>query len=101
MLQQHVAQCHQRVRICGVAVTKCVVVDACGVAHEGHCILDATGAQIFTPAEARFVGLEGIPDDPEGRERVLIAFRPADEQYIASRLEAHPAVATFKLHDLG
>ncbi len=63
--------------------------------------LDATGAQIFTPAEARFVGLEGIPDDPEGRARVLIAFRPADEQYIATRLEAHPAVATFLLHDLG
>lgn len=62
--------------------------------------LDATGAQIFTPAEARFIGLEGIPDDPEGRARVLIACRPSDEQYIASRLEGHPAVATFKLHDL-
>jgi len=64
-------------------------------------ILAETGAQIMTPAEAAFVGLEGIPEDPEGRPRILVACQPADERLIATRLEAHDAVASFKLHMLG
>ncbi len=63
--------------------------------------LAETGAQIFTPEQAALVGLEGIPPDPEGRDRVFIACGPADERFINSRLEAHAAVAVFKLHDLG
>jgi hypothetical protein len=64
-------------------------------------VLAETGAQVMTPAQAKFVGLEGIPDDPEGRDRILVACQPADERLIASRLEAHEAVASFKLHVLG
>ncbi|MBW2458072.1 MAG: hypothetical protein JRI68_26445 [Deltaproteobacteria bacterium] len=64
-------------------------------------VLAETGAQIMTPAEAAFVGLEGIPDDPEGRPRVLVACQPADERLITSRLEAHAAVGGFKLHVIG
>jgi hypothetical protein len=61
---------------------------------------EQTGAQVFTQAEAEFVGLEGLPDDPEGRPRVFIAYQPADEKFIASRLEANEAVLGFKLHQL-
>ncbi len=64
-------------------------------------VLAETGAQMMTPAEAAFVGLEGIPDDPEGRTRVLVACQPADERLISTRLEAHEGVASFKLHVLG
>jgi hypothetical protein len=60
-----------------------------------------TGAQVFTPEEAALVGLEGIPEDPENRPRVLIACSPSNKQFIASRLEASAAVGTFKLHELG
>jgi len=62
--------------------------------------LAETGAQIFTPAEAELVGLQGLPNDPEGRPRLLIAFKPGDEGFIGGRLEAHEAVAQFKLHEL-
>jgi hypothetical protein len=61
----------------------------------------STGAQVMTVAEATFVGLEGIPDDPEGRDRRLIACKPSDERLIASRLEASDAVASFRVFDLG
>ena len=64
-------------------------------------VIEATGAAVMTPEEAAFVGLEGIPEDPEGRKRLLIAFNPTGERLIASRLEAHDAVASFKLHMLG
>ena len=64
-------------------------------------VIAETGAQVMTPSEAKFVGLEGIPDDPEGRPRLLVACQPADERLIASRLEAHDGVGSFKLHMLG
>ena len=73
--------------------------DAAGILSKDT--LDDTGAQVFSPAEARLVGLQDIPEDPEGRARVFIACGPADEGYIQSRLEAHDAVAAFKLHDIG
>lgn len=63
-------------------------------------VLETTGAQIFTPEEAAFVGLEGIPADPEGRPRAFVACKPSDQQFIASRLESHAAVGGFKLHEL-
>ncbi len=59
------------------------------------------GAQIMTPQEAAFVGLEGVPDDPEGRDRRLIACKPADEGLIATRLEAHADVSAFRLLEIG
>ena len=63
--------------------------------------LEESGAQIFTPQEAAIVGLQGIPDDPEDRPRVLIACSPGNSQFIATRLEASAAVGTFKLHEMG
>jgi hypothetical protein len=63
-------------------------------------VLQSTGAQVFSPREAELVGLEGIPEDPQGRARVLIACAPADERLIATRLEAHDGVGSFKLHQL-
>ena len=64
--------------------------------------LDASsGAQVFTPEEAKFVGLEGIPDNPDGHARKLIACGAAEKNFIASRLEANAAVASFRLLELG
>ena len=63
--------------------------------------LEQTGAQVFTQAEAEFVGLEGLPNDPERRPRFFIAHQPADERSIESRLESNEAVAGFKLVQLG
>ena len=62
--------------------------------------LEQTGAQVFTKAEAEFVGLVGLPDDPDDRPRFFVAYQPADERYITSRLEANEAVAGFKLLEI-
>ncbi len=64
-------------------------------------IKESTGAQVMTPEMAQLAGLEGVPDDPEGRPRVLIACRPADVRLIHTRLERNEEVAGFKLHQLG
>ena len=64
-------------------------------------VASSSGAQIMTPAEAAFVGLEGIPDDPEGRERLLVACSSAEERLIATRLEAHGDVSGFRMIQLG
>ena len=63
-------------------------------------ILEETGAQIMTPEEAELVGLQGLPEDPQGRLRKSIACSPSDERLVASRLEAHAAVGSFRLHTL-
>jgi len=64
-------------------------------------IIAESGAQVFTPAQAKFIGLEGIPEDPEGRERAFIACRPADQRLIVTLLERSDKVLAFKLHQLG
>jgi hypothetical protein len=63
--------------------------------------LETTGAQLFSPAEAELVGLEGIPADPKNRPRMFIACSPSDERFIATRLEGNSGVAEFKVHVLG
>lgn len=63
-------------------------------------VLSSTGAAIMTPEQAELVGLEGVPPDPDGRARLLIACQPADQRLITSRLEAHPNVGLFKLHQM-
>ncbi|MBI4703560.1 MAG: hypothetical protein HY744_20810 [Deltaproteobacteria bacterium] len=63
-------------------------------------VMRETGAQIMTPAQAEFVGLEGIPPDPQGRERRLVACRRADRRLIQTRLESNEAVSGFRLHEL-
>ena len=60
-----------------------------------------TGAQVMTPEEAAFVGLEGIPDDPQKRKRLLIACKPGDMRLVQSRLEAHAQVASFRHFEVG
>ncbi len=55
--------------------------------------IEETGAQIFTEEEAKLVGLEGIPDNPEGDPRVFIACSHSDEQFVATRLEAAAGAA--------
>ena len=64
-------------------------------------IKESTGAQVMTPQMAELVGLQGVPDDPQGRHRVLIACRPSDVRLIHTRLERNEEVTSFKLHKLG
>lgn len=64
-------------------------------------ILQETGAQVFTQAEASFVGFEGLPASESDHPRVFIACKPSDSGFIHSRLEANHGVASFKLHDVG
>ena len=63
--------------------------------------LELTNAQVFTEKEAEFVGLSGIPADPEGRARVFIACLPSHEAFVTSRLEGHDAVAQFRIIEVG
>lgn len=63
-------------------------------------MLERTGAQVMTVEQAAFVGLEGIPEDPQGRQRLLIACKPEDVRIIHTRLESHQAVGGFRLHDI-
>lgn len=62
--------------------------------------LAETTAQVFSEQEAELVGLEGIPENPSGAERIFIACGISDEQFVASRLEAAAGVARFKLHEV-
>ena len=59
-----------------------------------------TGAVVMTIAEAEAVGFGGIPADPAGRERRLIAVRKADETWIHRALEAHQHVGAFRKFDV-
>ncbi len=61
----------------------------------------SSGAQIMTPEEAAFVGLEGIPEDPQNRHRVLIACAPSAERFVQTRLEQHAGVQGFRAIKLG
>jgi hypothetical protein len=62
--------------------------------------LDDTQAQIMTPEQAAAVGLQGLPDDPEGRSRLLVVVGKADERRILNVLEASPEVTNFRVHDV-
>ena len=64
-------------------------------------VLQETGAQVFTAAEAAFVGFEGLPQDDSGDARVFVACGPSDAGFIHSRLEGSAGVARFKMHDVG
>jgi hypothetical protein len=59
-----------------------------------------TSAQIMTIDDAKKVGFGGIPDDPEGRERRLIAVAARDARWIQRALEANDAVASFRIHEV-
>lgn len=58
-----------------------------------------TQAQVMTPAEARAVGFNGIPERP-GHEVRLIAVRKVDASWIHRALETNEAVARFQMFDV-
>jgi hypothetical protein len=62
--------------------------------------LQDTQAQIMTPEEAAALGLQGIPEDPEGRERRFIVVVKSDERRIYNQLEMNPQVTAFRLHEI-
>jgi hypothetical protein len=59
-----------------------------------------TQAQIMTPEDAKAVGIEGIPDDPEGRLRLLIVVSKSDERRIYNQLELSGDVTAFRVHEV-
>ena len=63
-------------------------------------IMETTQAQIMTPEQAEAVGFHGIPEDPQGRKRVIIAVAPRDARLIHTRLEASAAVGAYRMHEV-
>lgn len=62
---------------------------------------EETGAQVMTLAEARAVGFSGVAEPPPGRTVRLIAVNHRDGQFIHRKLEASPAVTSYKVHEVG
>jgi len=60
--------------------------------------LDDTAAQVMTVAEAERIGLSGIPEAPEGQDRLLVVVAKIDERRIQNVLEASGQVAGFRVH---
>ena len=58
-----------------------------------------TNAQLMTPAEAKKVGFDGLPE--MGDDVVLVAVAKRDASWIHRQLEGNDAVARFKTHDVG
>jgi len=63
--------------------------------------LRETQAQVMTLAEARAVGLQGVPDPPAGEEICLIAVAARDAKWIQRSVEQSDAVKGFNIHDAG
>jgi hypothetical protein len=59
-----------------------------------------TGAVVMTIAEAEAVGFAGMPADPEGRDRRLIAVRKADAPWIHRALETSEMVGGFRMFEV-
>ena len=57
-----------------------------------------TQAQVMTVEEAGKVGFHNLPDDPAGRERLLIVVGKIDERRIQNVLEASPQAGAFRVH---
>jgi hypothetical protein len=60
-------------------------------------LLEETQAQVMTPAEARAVGFEGVPDDPNLR---LVAVAHRDRKFVYGALERAHDVVGFKQHEV-
>lgn len=60
-------------------------------------LLEETQAQVMTPAEARAVGFEGVPDDPNLR---LVAVAQRDRKFLFGALERAHDVVGFKEHEV-
>lgn len=60
-------------------------------------LLEETQAQVMTPAEARAVGFEGLPDDPNLR---LVVVAPRDKGFVQGALERAHDVVGFKVHEI-
>ena len=60
-------------------------------------LLEETQAQVMTPAEARAIGFEGVPDDPNLR---LVAVAHRDRKFMFGALERAHDVVGFKQHEV-
>jgi hypothetical protein len=62
--------------------------------------LAETQAQVMTLSEAATLGFSGLQADAKGREVRLVAVAPRDAQFVQRRLEASPAVQSFRVHEV-
>ena len=60
-------------------------------------VLSETQAQVMTPAEARAIGFQGVPDDPNLR---LVAVAPRDKGWVEKALDRSPSVTGFRIHEV-
>ena len=63
-------------------------------------LVEETGAQVMTAAEAKGVGFDGLPAPPDGRDVRYVAVRDRDSRWILNALEADPNVSGFKMHQI-
>jgi hypothetical protein len=62
-------------------------------------VLQETGAEVLTPAQAAARGFSPIQADAQGREVRLIVVPSRDAQFVQRRLEANHAVVAFRQRD--
>jgi hypothetical protein len=60
-------------------------------------LVEDTGAQVMTPAAAKAVGFEGIPDDPTLR---LVAVAVRDKGLVQSALDRAADVTGYRVHEV-
>lgn len=60
-------------------------------------LIEETQAQVMTPAEARAVGFEGVPDDPNVR---LVAVAARDRGFMTGALDRAHDVVGFRAHEV-
>lgn len=59
--------------------------------------IEETNAQVMTTEQARAVGFQGIPDDPNVR---LVAVAHSDRKFMAGALERAHDVVGFRAHEV-
>ena len=60
-------------------------------------VLEETQAQVMTAAEAKAVGFEGMPDDPDLR---LVAVAKRDKGFMQGAIERAHDVVGFRVHEV-
>ena len=60
-------------------------------------LLEETQAQVMTAAQAKAIGFEGVPDDPNV---CLVAVAPRDKGCVQAALERAASVTGFKVHEV-
>ncbi len=60
-------------------------------------VLAETQAQVMTPEQARALGFEGVPDDPN---LLLVVVAPKDRRFVENVFDRTADVTGFKVHEV-